>query len=134
MSKPRYKWWGYVKWVIRDYPDKCAELQAMRNMAVTPSYNPQGHGSEASRTTELVALRGFTGQKEREYEAVRAASEKTKRYKDGQLRCRFIKMLFWERTHTIEGAAMACNVSYRTARRWSADFIMLTAEYMGLLE
>lgn len=134
MSKPRYKWWGYVKWVIRDYPAKCEELKAMQNMAVTPSYSPQGHGSEASRTTELVALRGFTGQKEREYEAVRQAAEETANYRDGTFRMKFIELLFWKKTHTLEGAAMACNTSYRTARRWHTDFIMLTAENMGYLE
>lgn len=123
-----------MKWVIRDYPAKCEELKAMQIMAVTPSYSPQGHGSEASRTTELVALRGFTGQKEREYEAVRQAAEETARYRDGSLRMKFIELLFWKKTHTLEGAAMACNVSYRTARRWHTDFIMLTATYMRYLE
>lgn len=123
-----------MKWVIRDYPAKCEELKSMQIMAVTPSYSPQGHGSEASRTTELVALRGFTGQKEREYEAVRQAAEETARYRDGKYRMKFIDLLFWSKTHTLEGAAMACSASYRTARRWHTDFIMLTAKYMKFLE
>lgn len=134
MSKPRYKWWGYVKWVIRDYPAKCEEMKAMRVMAVTPSYSPQGHGSEASRTTELVALRGFTGQKEREYEAVRQAAEETANYRDGTFRMKFIELLFWKKTHTLEGAAMACNVCSATARAWHREFIRLVAANLGLMD
>lgn len=134
MSKPRYKWWGYVKWVIRDYPAKCEELKAMQIMAVTPSYSPQGHGSEASRTTELVALRGFTGQKEREYEAVRQAAEETARHKDGALRMKLVDLVFWSRTHTLDGAIMECYVGQRTGWQWHGDFIRLVAKNLGLLD
>lgn len=132
MSKPRYKWWGYVKWAIRDYPDKKEELAQMQRTSMTANYNAMPHGSEASRTTERVALRGFAGQKQREYDGVVSAIDETLTRADGVERLRLIDLIFWHKTHTLEGAAMQCNVSYATAKNWHNDFIRMVAKYMDL--
>ena len=50
MSKPRYKWWGFAKAVIRAYPAHCDDLKAMREQGITPAYSAAGHGSEVHRT------------------------------------------------------------------------------------
>lgn len=132
MSRPRYKWWGYVKWVIRDYPTKKDELAQMQSTSMTANYNAMPHGSEASRSTENVALRGFTGQKQREYDGVVSAISDTLSRVDGSERLRMIDLIFWHKTHTLEGAAMQCNVSYATAKIWHNDFIRTVAKYMDL--
>lgn len=41
-------------------------------------------------------------------------------------------MVFFEQTHTLQGAALALNVSYGTAKNWHNDFIKLTAKKYGL--
>lgn len=129
MSKPRYKWWGYVKWVIRDYPAKCEELNSMRTQNTTTSFDPQPHGTSVNRTTENVATREFTGQKQKEYEAVRSAIQETDRE-----RMRMVDAVFLSKTHTLAGAAMLCHVSEITAVRWHGDFVRLVAKNMGLLD
>ena len=134
MSKPRYKWWAYVKWCIRDYPQKCRELEELRQQSFGAG-DGLPHGKEAQRSTENIALRGFQGQKEREYYGVSEAVRETRRLPDGDEIIRFIDMVFWRQTHTLSGAAMACRgVSEATARRWHNAFIKRVARHMGLLD
>ena len=133
MSKPRYKWWGYVKWCVADYPAKCAELAEMSGIGV-PKSDGLPHSHEAQRTTENIALGKFSGQREREYEAVRKAIEITRRRKDGTEVLKLIDLVFWKRSHTLSGAALKCCVSYRTACEWHGFFIRLTAKQLGYLD
>lgn len=70
----------------------------------------------------------------REHIAVAEAITQTNAYPDGEERLSLISLVFWQRTHTLEGASMAVNVSERTGRRWHTDFIKLVAEKYGLLE
>lgn len=123
-------WWGYVKWVIRDQPKKRRELEAIRSGGGLAS-DGTPRSTEARRTTEDRALRGFTGQKAREYDAVEAAAAETRTYASGALRLKLIDMVFWQRSHTLEGAAMACHISRRTAIRYHGDFIRLVAKKIG---
>ena len=53
---------------------------------------------------------------------------------DGEERLKFIRLVFWDKTHTLEGAAMEVNCSDRTARRWHTDFIKCVARNYGLLD
>lgn len=96
MSKPRYGWWPYAKWMIRSY--KGGELM----------------------TKEEVA-------------AVKDAIEETEQLVDGAERIRLIDLVLWKRTHTLQGAALACYVSERTAQEWHRQFIRLVGQKRGLL-
>ena len=49
MSKPREKWWGYVKACIREYPATYQALEAARAEAVAPE-------NYQERPTEWKAL------------------------------------------------------------------------------
>lgn len=130
MGWTRRGWWGYVKWVIRDQPAKRMELAEMqRSGGKAPDGMPKS--PEAHRTTENLALRGFTGQKAREFDAVEQAVEITRSYGSGPLRLQFIDLVFWRRSHTLDGAAMLCHISRRTAIRYHGDFIRLVAKCMG---
>lgn len=134
MSKPRYHWWSYVKWVIKDYPAKQQELKAMRSARVTPSYTGMAGGAEPGRTPETLALRDFTGQKKREYEAVEAALNITAAYENGGEILKFIDMVFFRKTHTLVGAANMLYISQRTGEEWHRQFIRLVASLMGLMD
>lgn len=133
MSKPRYKWWGYVKWCIRDYPAKCRELAELRRQSFGAG-DGLPRGSEARRSTEDIALRGFAGQKEREHRGVDEAVRETRALPDGEAILRLVELVFWRGTHTLQGAAMACHTSEATARRWHNAFIRRVARHMGLLD
>lgn len=66
--------------------------------------------------------------------AVSQAVSETGSMQDGEERLRFIRLVFWDKTHTLEGAAMAVSCSDRTARRWHTDFIKCVARNYGLLD
>ena len=96
MSKPRYGWWPYAKWMIRS--------------------NKGG---------------GLMTKDERA--AVEAAVKETEQLADGGERLRLIDLVLWKRTHTLQGAALACYVSERTAQEWHRQFIRLVGQKRGLL-
>ena len=122
-----------MKNVIRAYPDYCRELESMKEQSITAAYNSAPHGNGVSKPVEALALRELPKAEQKEYDAVVGAISMTKRLKDGEERLRLIEMVFWTKTHTLQGAAMACNVSYGTAKRWHNKFIEATARCYGLL-
>lgn len=63
-----------------------------------------------------------------EKNAVEAAIDVTKELMGGEDRLKIIELVFWERTHTLDGAAMQIPCGWRTAQRWQADFIMEVAK------
>lgn len=136
MSKPRYKWWGYVKNVIRDYPRlKKWHEEMMGETSLTADYGSTGGGrpSEVSNPTYRVATREMPKQEQREYEAVRRAIEATGHRRDGRERLNVVRMVLLDGTHTLEGAALAAPMSYQSARDKLADFIRVVAKNLGFL-
>lgn len=109
MSKPREIWWGYVKQVIRAAPIYRRELAR--------------HPDETD-TTRRMRLR---------LAAVDAAISETQRQRDGESRIAIIDKVYFRRSHTLEGAAAACFVCYKTARRWNGDFVRLVARHLGVV-
>lgn len=102
MSKKHYKWWGYIKDVVREYP--------------------------GSRSDELsgVALR--------EHEAVKKAVDDTLNMDGGANRLKVISMVHWERTRTLEGAALEIPCGPATAARWQRKFFEEVARNRDLLD
>ena len=80
-----------------------------------------------------AALRELPEINRRELEAVQQAIEETRTLPNGKERLEMVRLVFWKKTHTLEGAAMKCHVSYVTARRWHGEFIKRTAQAFGLL-
>lgn len=99
----RKAWWGYVKSFIRKY-------KFLKDM-------------EPKEMTETEM---------REVDAVKAAVDATLKLNDGEIRIRLVDIIFWKRTHTLEGAAMILHISERTARRWHTEFIRTVAKEFGL--
>lgn len=132
MSKPREPWWPYVKNVLRSYPMLQRELDAIRSQSVTARYNAAGGGSGPGRSTEQTALRELPPQRMREYEAVRAAIQKTGHMRDGKIRNDLIRLVYFRKRYNLTGAAWACHVSDRTARQWHGDFLRMVAANLGL--
>lgn len=134
MSKPRDRWWGYVRAVIRAWPDLRTRYRALHEPSLTPCYSGCGSSGGAGDPTAEIALRQLPRQEQREYEALEAAIRQTGRLSDGETRLAIIELVFWRQSHTLEGAAQRTHVSYRTARRKQNEFIRLVAEHMGLAE
>lgn len=134
MSKPRYKWWGYIKAVIRDYPMLMGQYYDLHNVSGVASVTGMPHGSDVSRATENVALRELPLTEQREYEAVKRAVERTGAYNNGAQRLRVIDLVLWTRSHTVAGAAVEIGETEKLAGKWHGDFIRLVAGYYGLMD
>lgn len=134
MSKPRYGWWSYVKDMIRRYPVLKEQYSDLHSMSVTANYSGMPRGGESGRSLESVAIRELPFNSQREYEAVRQAIEMTERYNNGRDRLSIIKLVLWDRSHTLEGAALMMPCSWRSAAQWHGEFIKLVAKNYGLMD
>ena len=134
MSKPRYGWWSYAKYMVRVYPDLKQEYQELHSQRITREISSAAGCSVASRTTENVALRQLPPSKQAEYEAVSKAVERTKQRKTAEERLAIIDMVFWKKSHSLQGAALRANVSYETAVEYHGDFLRLVGLYRGLCD
>lgn len=129
MSKPRYKWWGYIRRVLCAYPELRSELDDLKATLKAKGENVV-RGSGFGRSTEVLACMTLPSrQDQRELEAV----EKALNDADDVTR-KLMKMVFFEQTHTLEGAAMTLFISYQTASRRQRKFILAVAENLELLE
>lgn len=104
MSKPRYGWWSYAKYMVREYPKLKREHL---DCQLAPA-------------------------KKAEYDAVQLAIEQTMGLQTGKERLALIDMVFWTRSHTLDGAAYALGYSSITAKRFHGDFLRLVGFYRGL--
>ena len=133
MSKPRYKWWGYIKAVIRSYPSLKQEYEALHEQSITANMSGMPGGGAVSRGTENIATRELPKPKQAEYDAVRRAIVVTEQMRTGEDRLRLMNLVFWKQSHTLQGAAMAVNVSYDTAIDYHGDFVMMVGYFYGLI-
>ncbi len=135
MSTPRYDWWSYVKGMIRRYPGLVEREKELHNTSISPVLSglPRPINS-VSDPTGAAALRELPEINRKEMDAVREAIEETKNLKTGNERLKIIRLVFWDRSHTVTGAAMQIPCSDRTAREWHRDFIYLVAQKYGLIE
>lgn len=133
MSKPRYRWWGYVKNMIRYFPRQREKLLMMKEQSITPKLTGMPGGGGVSNPTEDVALRELPETEQREYEAVRKAIYQTGLKPTGKEIMKLIKLVYWDRSHTIYGASRELNVSEITAKRWHIEFIKDVAKNYGFL-
>lgn len=135
MSTPRYDWWPYVKGMIRRYPELCRQETDLHTTAVTPNYGgaPGGHGGRSDPVAN-AALRTLPEVNRRELEAVRAAIRYIEGLHSGKERMGLVKLYYWQRSHTLFGAANAIHISEKTALRWNRELIMQVAKNFGLLD
>lgn len=68
-----------------------------------------------------------------EREAIEYAIEQTRRMQDGAERMALIEMVFFRKTHTLGGAALALHCEYETAKRRQQQFIRMVGQKRGLM-
>ena len=134
MSKPKYKWWGYIKNIIRAYPDLKMEYEALHEQSVTANVSGIPGGGEVSRKTENIAIRELPYTKQREYEVVKRAIEYTKHFRNGKERLAIIDLMYWKNSHTLAGAGLQVGYSYDRARQIHREFVVAVAFYYGLMD
>lgn len=134
MSKPRYRWWGYIKNVIRAYPGLKKEYEALHEQSITANVSGMPGSGDVSRGTETIAIRELPYTKQREYEAVRRAVEYTKHLKNGEERLKIIDLMYWKNSHTLAGAGQKVGYGYDRARQLHQEFVVAVATYYGLMD
>lgn len=134
MSKPRYKWWSYVKSMIVLYPERVQAQNEKQSQKLTASYEAMPRSGEKTRVTEKTAMRSTGGTVGREMEAVRLALEEVSKLPDGEDRLKMIDLLYWQQSVDFEGAGQRLHVSSRTIQRWSQRFVYSVARNFGLLD
>ena len=131
MSKPRYGWWSYAKYMIRKYPCLTAKMTELKEVSITARISGEAHGTGVSNPTQDVALRELNPTEQKEYDAVRLAIEDTLKHPTGEQRMKLIDLIFWKNTHTVLGAGREIPCAEITAKRWHRDFIRKVGEKYG---
>ena len=133
-KKPRAPWWGYVKSIISEYPRIKKEIETPLEPTITANIGGGGgRSSTVSSPVERAVIHDVCPQKQRKYDAVETAIQKTKQLcKDYEDRLTVIELVYWKKTHKIPGAAMQIYVHPNTAGRFSSEFIRLVAEELEL--
>ena len=124
-------WRSEARAALRQYPRAKRRQSETGEMRITPAYNGMPGGGSASRTTEDVALAvKLTPHEENVISAVEFMMKMQCAYPNAQERMKMIKLVYFQRTHTLEGAAMECHYADRTVKRWNNE--ILTAVYVAL--
>ena len=132
MSKPRYRWWGFVRRMIRDYPSLKYALDLLHEQGTTADISGMPSGSGTSRTVEVLALRQLPEDDQKVYDAVTKAVEIISLRSEGAAKLRLITMMYWSDKPLIaKSAAPRLHISEATAKRWHGEFVRLVGKCYG---
>lgn len=132
MSKPRYRWWGFARNMIRDYPGLKKEYEDLHQQNMTANNTGMPKGGGAGRTVECIALRQLGPDDQKVYDAVTRAVEITGLWPGGQERLELIRLMYWvRRPMTAKSAAVLLHIADVTAKRWHGDFVRLVGKCYG---
>lgn len=132
MSSPRYRWWGFVRRMIRDYPGLKAAYEELHEPRLTANTSGMPGGGGTVSPVEAVALRQLPADDQKAYDAVTRAVEITRLLPDGELKVALIRYVYWGKwQRRVEDAPLLLPVSRRTAIRWHGDFIRLAGKCYG---
>ena len=123
-------WRRQARRALYDYP-RLKKKQGETEQQITPVYGGAAVQHSASRVTENVALRSTLTEAEANIiSAVEFAVKMQRYYRNGAERVRMIELVYFKRTHTIEGAAEIVHYSSDAVWRWNTE--ILTAVYVGM--
>ena len=132
MSSPRYRWWGFVRRMIRDYRGLKVQYEDLHSQNVTASISGMPGGGGVGRSVENIALKQLPADDQKAYDAVSRALEITNMLPDGELKLALIRYVYWNKQqHPVKDAALQLHISRRTAERWHAEFVRLVGKCYG---
>lgn len=133
MSRYRHWWYPNIARELKAYPALLAKKDALRGQTVIAKYSPDPKGGGASRSTENIALKDLPPREAASVDAISSALDEVARRKDGGDIIKLVDMVYFRGSHTIQGAAIALNMTEITARRKNGDFITSVAKKLGYL-
>lgn len=132
MSRQRYRWWRYVRRIIRDYPSLKQAWNDLHSQSLTADMSGMPKSGSAGRTVEQIALRQLPPDDQKDYDAVTQAIKITQLLKDGKERLALIHYVYWyPKEHTVKDAAPRTHISEATAKRWHGEFVKLVGKCRG---
>lgn len=132
MSKPRYRWWGFARNMIRDYQGLKQSLADLHRQNMTADNSGMPKGGGGGRTVEGVALRQLPPDDQKVYDAVTRAIELTRMRVDGEDHIKLIQLMYWaKKPMTAKAASVRLHISDVTAKRWHGDFVRLVGKCYG---
>lgn len=132
MSKPRYRWWGFARKMIRDYPKLSQDLKDLKEQSIVANISGMPRRSGNGRTVEMLALRQLEEDDQKVYDAVSGAIASTKLLPDGEARIKLITMMYWvERPMAAKAAAPLLHIGEAMAKRWHGDFVRQVGRCYG---
>ena len=135
MSNARNDWWGSAIRMVRNYPARKAEYEALHAQSLVADLTGMPRGGGASRATEDIALRQMAPMKQREYDAVTQAIETTRILPNGELRLELIRRIYWQgKKLRIEDVAPVLHIGEATAKRWHISFVRLVGKCIGYVD
>lgn len=132
MSSPRYRWWGFVRRMIRDYRSLKIQYDDLHTQSITAVASGMPRGSGNSSVVENLALRQLPADDQKVYDAVSRAVEITRLLPDGELKLALIRFVYWgQGQRRVEDVPLVLPISRRTAIRWHGDFVRLVGKCYG---
>lgn len=136
MGKAKEPYWTYVKAIIKEYPQLKKELAKPLEQRVTlmPSLGGGRSGNIANPTQDCV-IHDLPPKEQRKFDAIEGAIQKTRLYhpENADLRLKVIDLVYWKKSHTIEGAAMKIPCHRNVAGNWQGEFIKMVADELDLV-
>lgn len=132
MSSPRYRWWGFVRRMIRDYRSLKAQHDDLHTQSITAAATGMPRGGGSRSAVENLALRQLPADDQKAFDAVSRAVEITNLLPDGELKLALISYVYWNKQqHPVKDGALQLHISRRTAERWHAEFVRLVGKCYG---
>lgn len=135
MSTASNDWWCNVTRMVRNYPARKKEYEALHSQSLVADMTGMPKGEGTSRATENVALREMPRMKQQEYEAVTRAIEITRLLPNGTERLELIRRMYWAgKKLRIRDVVYGLHISEKTGERWHVSFIRIVGQCIGYTE
>lgn len=134
MSKPRDDWWSNAVRMVRNYPSRKQEHDALHLQSIGSNITGMPGSNGVSRTTENNVLREMPPMKQKEYDSVTRAIEITRLLPEGDKRMELISRMYWQgRKLGLNEVIYKVGISEATGKRWHARFIRIVGECVGYI-
>ena len=136
MRRANEKWYQHAEEVVMRYPEYCRDMERLEKDAAWKSREDQpGKGSKRPDPTAasgtLLADDPYYAQVRAYKDAVYGAYAESLSLSEGTKIVKIIRLLYWDRTHTLLGAAGAVGYSLSQAGRLRRRFIVSVAERLN---
>lgn len=132
LSRPRYWWYGNVCRIVGEYPRLESRVRDMSRQKITPGYASTSAGQSTGRAVEDIAGRVLASREYADYEAIHAAINTARTWRDGRALLEIVRLHAWvEPKISMELAARKVHVSTSTAKRMYSRFVYEVSRELG---